>query len=152
MSCTAEYVPQLRSLGFRVTSQRLAILHVLLASGAHLLPGQVYERARRAAPGLSQPTVYRTLDFLAQHGMVQPALNAEKHVVYQISRHGHHHLLCSSCGANIEVEHEMVDEFYRTLEARTGYRLTASHLTLFGLCRACRKRTTQETTDALLGS
>jgi Fe2+ or Zn2+ uptake regulation protein len=150
MSCTAEYIPQLRSLGFRVTTQRLAILHVLLDSGAHLLPTQVYERARRKTKGLSQPTVYRTLDFLAQNGIVQPALNAQKHVVYQISRHGHHHLLCSSCGRSVEVEHELVDDFYRTLEIRTGYRLTASHLTLFGLCPACRDLNLGEAGNAAL--
>lgn len=150
MSCTAEYVPHLRSLGFRVTTQRLAILHVLVDSGAHLLPTQVYDRARRKARGLSQPTVYRTLDFLAQHGIVQPALNAQKHVVYQISRHGHHHLLCSSCGGSMEVEHELVDDFYRTLETRSGYRLTASHLTLFGLCPACRDLNLGEVGNAAL--
>lgn len=140
MSCTAEYVPQLRSLGFRVTAQRLAILHVLLDSGAHLLPNQIYERARRKATGLSQPTVYRTLNFLTQHGMVQPSMNARKHMVYQISRHGHHHLLCSSCGSSMEVEHETTYEFYRKLEVRSGYRLTASHQTFFGLCPACQAR------------
>lgn len=150
MSCTAEYVPQLRSLGFRVTAQRLAILHVLLDSGAHLLPTQIYERARRKARGLSQPTVYRTLDFLAQHGIVQPALNAQKHVAYQISRHGHHHLLCTSCGRSLEVGHELVNEFCRTLETRSGYRLTASHLTLFGLCPACRDLKRGEAGNAAL--
>lgn len=150
MSCTAEYVPRLRALGFRVTTQRLAILHVLLDSGAHLLPAQIFERARRKADGLSQPTVYRTLDFLAQHGIVQPALNAEKHLVYQISRHGHHHLLCSSCGRSIEVEHDLAFEFYRKLEIRSGYQLMASHLTLFGLCPACRDLTRGETGNAAL--
>jgi Fe2+ or Zn2+ uptake regulation protein len=150
MACAAEYVPQLRSLGFRVTAQRLAILHVLLESGAHLLPAEVYARARRKARGLSQPTVYRTLDFLAQHGIAQPALNAQKHVVYQISRHGHHHLLCNSCGRSMEVEHALVDEFYRTLESRSGYRLTASHLTLFGLCPTCRDLKHREAGNAVL--
>lgn len=152
MSCAAGYVPQLRSLGFRVTSQRLAILHVLLNSGAHLLPSQVYERARRKARGLSPPTVYRTLNFLARYGFVQPALNAQKHVVYQISPHGHHHLLCTSCGRSIEVEHELVDEFYRTLESRSGYSLTASHLTFFGLCRACRHLEPREIRNASLNT
>lgn len=152
MSCASEYAPQLRSLGFRVTAQRLAILHVLLDSGAHLLPTEIFRRARRRARGLSQPTVYRTLDFLAQHGIVQPALNAQKHVVYQISRHVHHHLLCSSCGRNMEVEHEWVHEIFRTLEIRSGYRLTAGHLTLFGLCPACRELTLREPGDVVLSA
>ena len=140
MSCSSEYGPHLRSLGFRVTSQRMAILHVLLQSGLHLSPAQVFQRARRRTPGLAQPTVYRTLDFLAQKGMVQAALNTQKHVVYQIARHEHHHLVCSSCGNGVEVEHNLVHDLYRQLESRSGYRFTASHLTLFGLCPACQGR------------
>ncbi|MFH1185207.1 MAG: Fur family transcriptional regulator [Chloroflexota bacterium] len=140
MSCSSEYAPQLRSLGFRVTSQRMAILHVLLQSGSHLSPAQIFQRARRRTPGLAPPTVYRTLEFLAQTGVVQAALDAQKHVVYQIARREHHHLLCSSCGSGVEVEHNLVHDLYRQLETRSGYRFTASHLTLFGLCPACQGR------------
>ncbi|MBL8101167.1 MAG: transcriptional repressor, partial [Anaerolineales bacterium] len=43
MSCAEEYAPQLRARGYRMTSQRLAILHVLHHSGKHLTPAQVYE-------------------------------------------------------------------------------------------------------------
>lgn len=140
MTCSIDYAPQLRSLGFRVTAQRMAILHVLLQSGSHLSPAEIYRKARRGARGLAQPTVYRTLEFLAQNGMVQPALNAQKHLVYQIARHGHHHLICGSCGNSVEVRHDQVHDMYRQLETESGYHLLASHLTLFGLCPACQEK------------
>jgi Fe2+ or Zn2+ uptake regulation protein len=138
MTCSSEYVPQLRSLGFRVTSQRLAILHVLRQSRRHLSPAQIYRRARRDSRGLAEPTVYRTLEFLARIGVVQPALNAQRHLVYQIARHEHHHLICTSCGNSVEVEHDVLHDVYRQLESRSHYRLTDGHLTLFGLCPACQ--------------
>jgi Fe2+ or Zn2+ uptake regulation protein len=138
MSCSIDYAPQLRSLGFRVTPQRLAILHVLLESGLHLSPAQVFQRARRSARGLTQPTVYRTLEFLAKNGLVQPALNAQRHLVYQIARHEHHHLVCSQCGASLEIEHHAINNLYQSLQKRSGYSLTESHLTLFGVCPKCR--------------
>ncbi|HET6846093.1 MAG TPA: Fur family transcriptional regulator [Anaerolineales bacterium] len=137
MSCSTDYAPRLRSLGFRVTPQRMAILHVLRKSGSHLSPSQVFAKARLHARGITQPTVYRTLDFLARIGIAQPALDAQKHLVYQIAAHEHHHLICSRCGADVEIEHELVDGLYRDLQARSGYRLTDSHLTLFGVCPAC---------------
>jgi Fe2+ or Zn2+ uptake regulation protein len=138
MSCSSDYAPRLRSLGFRVTPQRLAILHVLLESGSHLSPAQVFQRARRSSRGLTQPTVYRTLEFLARNGFAQPALDAQKHLVYQIAEHAHHHLICGQCGAGIEIDHDPVDQLYRALQRRSGYRLTDSHLTLFGVCPNCR--------------
>jgi Fur family ferric uptake transcriptional regulator len=71
--------------------------------------------------------------------MVQPALNARKHLVYQIAQREHHHLICTSCSKSLEVEHYTVQSLYRQLETRSGYRLAAGHLTLFGLCPACQK-------------
>ena len=66
MSCTSEYASQLRARGFRMTSQRLAILHVLRHAGTHLSPGEIYQQAKHDYPGLTEPTVYRTLEFLSE--------------------------------------------------------------------------------------
>ena len=51
-----------------MTSQRLAILHVLRHAGTHLSPAEVYRLAKQEFPGLTEPTVYRTLEFLAENG------------------------------------------------------------------------------------
>jgi len=64
MTCGSEYAPELRARGFRMTPQRMAILHVLHHSGMHLSPTEIYKKARRDAPSLTEPTVYRTLEFL----------------------------------------------------------------------------------------
>ena len=66
MSCASEYAPQLRARGFRMTSQRMAILHVLRNAGTHLSPTEVHKQARRDLPGITESTVYRTLEFLAE--------------------------------------------------------------------------------------
>jgi Fur family transcriptional regulator, ferric uptake regulator len=139
MTCTQELSESLRALGFRMTPQRHAILHVLKASGKHLSPAQVFEQARRNVPGITEATVYRTLEFLAENGMAQPALNGGRHQVYEISGHDHHHLICSACGKSVEVEHHQIQKLYRQLEARSGFQLTSSHLTFFGLCPACHR-------------
>ena len=70
MTCASIYTPQLRARGFRMTPQRMAILHVLHHAGTHLSPGEIYAKARRELSGLTEPTVYRTLDFLVENGLV----------------------------------------------------------------------------------
>ncbi|MBI2331243.1 MAG: transcriptional repressor [Chloroflexi bacterium] len=122
MSCADEYAPQLRARGYRMTSQRLAILHVLHHNGGHLSPVEVYEQARTELPSLTETTVYRTLEFLAGNGLVRPALTGSGH-----------------CGNEMEVEHELLKSMYETLEVESGYKLTDSHLTFFGLCPNCQK-------------
>ena len=138
MSCAADYVPQLRARGYRMTPQRMTILHVLHHSGEHLSPTDVYEQAREELPGITETTVYRTLEFLAENGLVRPAHMGSGHLVYEIARHEHHHLVCRNCGNTMEVEHSLFKSMYHKLETESGYKLTDSHLTFLGLCPDCQ--------------
>ena len=139
MSCRNDYSPQLRARGYRMTPQRLAILHVLHHSAKHLSPTEVYEQASAELPGLTETTVYRTLEFLSENGLVRPAHMGNGHLVYEITGHDHHHLKCRTCGSEMEVEHELLTPLYHQLETVSGYRLTDSHLTFFGICSNCQK-------------
>lgn len=138
MTCAEEYTPQLRARGYRMTPQRLAILHILHHNGGHLSPVEVFDAARRELPGLTEATVYRTLEFLTKNHLARPALNGNGHIAYEIARNEHHHLICRRCGNEMEVEHDILKSMYARLESESGYRLTDSHLTFFGLCPDCR--------------
>ena len=138
MSCASEYAPQLRARGFRMTPQRMAILHVLRQEGTHLSPAAVYKKARVQLPGLTEPTVYRTLEFLADIALVRPSYSSTGHLTYEIAGNDHHHIVCRICGAEIEVEHTLLESLYRILETTSGYRSINSHVTFFGVCPKCQ--------------
>jgi len=140
MSCAAEYAPQLRSRGYRMTPQRMAILHVLRHEGSHLSPAEVYQKARKELPGLTEPTVYRTLEFLADNALVRPSYSSSGHLTYEIAGIDHHHIVCRICGGEIEVEHAMLESLYRLLETTSGYRSIDSHVTFFGVCPKCQSK------------
>ena len=137
MSCTTDYSSQLRARGFRMTPQRIAILHVLHHAGTHLSPAEIYKRARRELPGITEPTVYRTLEFLTANGLVRPSQSGSGHFTYQIAREDHHHIVCRICGSDVEVEHSLFESLYRKLEQASGYRNIYSHLTFLGMCPNC---------------
>src|SRR5215510_2202605 len=101
MSCSTEYTPQIRARGFRITSQRLAILHVLHHAGTHLSPTEVYKQAKKDHPGLTEPTVYRTLEFLAENGLIHTAHSHTGRHTYQIASDDHHHVVCRVCGSEV---------------------------------------------------
>jgi Fe2+ or Zn2+ uptake regulation protein len=140
MSCGSIYAPQLRALGFRMTPQRMAILHVLHQSDRHLSPAQVFEQARQAMPGMTETTVYRTLEFLTKNDLVMPAHLGNGHLLYEIAGHEHHHLICRGCGKTVEVDHKLLQSLYQRLEDISGYRLNTSHLTFVGLCPDCKNK------------
>jgi Fur family ferric uptake transcriptional regulator len=124
-----------------MTPQRLAILHVLHHAGTHLSPAEIFASAKQDFPRLTEPTVYRTLEFLTANGLARPARTGRGHghLVYEIAQHDHHHLVCRSCGAEMEVQHQLLENLYRELESSSGYRLTDSHITFMGLCPHCQK-------------
>jgi Fe2+ or Zn2+ uptake regulation protein len=138
MTCSIEFAPELRARGYRMTPQRHAILHVLCHSGKHLSPSDVYRQAHKELPNLTETTVYRTLEFLAENGLALPAQIGNGHLVYEIAGHNHHHLICRNCGASVEVDHAPLKRLYRQLESPTGYKLDSSHVTFFGLCSDCQ--------------
>lgn len=139
MTCGNQYTPKLRARGFRMTPQRLAILHVLHHSGGHLSPGEVYRQATRDVPGLTEATVYRTLEFLAENGLARSAHMGSGHFVYEIARSDHHHLVCRKCGAEVQIEHTPLEQVYAELESSSGFRFIDNHVTFFGLCPECQK-------------
>jgi Fur family ferric uptake transcriptional regulator len=138
MTCASEYASQLRARGFRMTSQRLAILHALRHAGTHLSPREVYRQAKQELPGLTEPTVYRTLEFLAENGLARPLQTGNGHLMYEIAGNDHHHMVCRLCGDEIEVEHALLKRLYHKLESASGYVRIDSHMTFFGVCPQCQ--------------
>jgi Fur family transcriptional regulator, ferric uptake regulator len=139
MTCSpAHLAQQIRDKGFRLTPQRMAIMDVLYAAGGHLSATEIYARVHVSAPGLTEPTVYRTLEFLSENGFALSAHVGGGKLVYQVAGHDHHHVICRECGVEMEVPHAQLEALYQHIEQSTGYRLTTSHLTFFGLCPGCQ--------------
>ena len=122
-----------------MTPQRMAILHVLHHESTHLSPTDVFARAKEALPGLTEATVYRTLEFLAENGLARPARMGSGHLVYEIAKQDHHHLICRKCGAELQIEHALLEKLYAELESSSGFQFIDSHVTFFGLCPECQK-------------
>ena len=140
MSCSSLYATELRARGYRMTPQRMSILHILHHSGKHLSPNEIYRKAIEELPGLTEPTVYRTLEFLAENELVHISHSVSGHLTYQIVGESHDHIVCRSCGSEIEVEHRMLENLYRKLESSTGYVRINSHVTFFGMCPKCQRK------------
>jgi Fur family ferric uptake transcriptional regulator len=138
MTCGSYLIDKLHKRGFRMTPQRMAILHTLRHSGGHLSATEVFERTRLDQPGLTETTVYRTLEFLADKGYALAAHVGGGKLVYELTEENHHHLICKECGKTVAVEFAALAGLYEQLNASTGYKLDSSHVTLFGSCPDCQ--------------
>lgn len=134
-----ENMDSLRKQGHRLTPQRLAILQILEENGGHLSPADIFARAAHRMPGVTEATVYRTLDFLSRHGLALVAHIGNGHLVYEAAGHNHHHLICRACGGTIEIEHHLLETLYQTFHEKTGFQVDCCHVTFFGLCPGCQE-------------
>jgi len=139
MSCGERLTSELRQAGYRVTAQRAVILESIAHAGDHRSAQQVYDDARRRLPGLNPATVYRTLETLHSAGLVDLYANGGQALRFSLrdAEHPHAHLVCRSCGRELELDPSLVKSFSWTVERRTGFQIDAHHLTLGGVCNRC---------------
>jgi Fe2+ or Zn2+ uptake regulation protein len=127
----------LREQGYRLTPQRLAILEVLKTSTGHLTPAEIYQQVAEQMPGMTEATVYRTLNFLAGQNLILVAHLGKGQLVYEYAENDHHHLICTQCGDMQEIGHEQLEELYKKFSQSTGYQIHSIHTTFFGYCPEC---------------
>ena len=93
----------LRAHGLRVTPQRLAVYTALRALGRHATAEDVLERVHGTVPGVSLPTVYAGLELLADLGLAS-RVHAGRAIRYDPRADPHHHFVCDTCGAVIDLD------------------------------------------------
>lgn len=139
--CPWDEIPgRLRATGMRWTPQRRNLVGVLQAIEGHVSAAELIERCRAADSTTTPSTVYRTLDILEDLGVVchgHASDGREEYHVLPQAPHGHFY--CDGCRAVLEIRDEVAQEVVRLLEARLGFEIDLSHVTLSGRCRVCRK-------------
>jgi Fe2+ or Zn2+ uptake regulation protein len=135
---------QLHASGYRVTPQRQLILDAICALGGHVTADAVYERVHAITPALNRATVYRTLAFLSEQGILNPRVFEDGHLEYELAGpEPHHHLICRACGAEIQIHHDEVEDFFAHIAEEHEFIIESRHLTLFGTCRPCNEAQTK---------
>lgn len=136
-----ETLQQLAGRGLRITQARRAIVHILLGENGYLEPQRVAELARRQGQPVGLVTVYRTLELLAQLGLVR-RIHAEDgcHAYAAIGEGHRHHIICERCGGVADFEGCDLSELLHRVERETGYSVSEHMLELLGMCPECQRR------------
>src|SRR3954449_5243009 len=129
-------VAALRERGQRVTSQRLIIGRLLRELDRHVTAEEVLRRASEQLPGVSLPTVYATLDLLAELGVAR-RVSVGGPVLYDPRVADHAHLRCRVCGRVEDLEVDV--DTARALRAakRAGFEAEGAELVVEGRCADC---------------
>lgn len=130
-------VRALRERGMRLSAPRRLILKALFAARR---PVSADEIARSAE--LELTSVYRNLEALERHGLVQHVHLGHGAGLYALVGEGEReYLCCERCGAVRVVTPEELGPVKHMVSDLFGYQTRFTHFALVGFCPQCSRRT-----------
>jgi Fur family ferric uptake transcriptional regulator len=133
-------VAALGEAGRRLTGARRAVADAVVKQDGHFTAEDVLEASRTRRRAVGRATVFRSLELLADLGLVERVdlpSGVHAYVTCEPAAH-HHHVVCSRCGRSVEVGELGLSPILGQIETSTGFRIDSHRLELFGLCPDCR--------------
>jgi Fur family ferric uptake transcriptional regulator len=133
---------ELSGHGYKRTTQRAVILDILETAGGHLTAEEVARLVEEGGVPLNRSTVYRTLDTLAEIGVVK-ATRMGRALYYEVNTEGdeeHHHIRCNSCHQMVHLDAGRVDRLLGRLADEQGFAVADIQVLVRGVCRDCQQR------------
>jgi Fur family ferric uptake transcriptional regulator len=123
----------------RSTRQRAAIAAALRRAAGFRSAQDLHGELRQDGDKVGLTTVYRTLQALADAGEVDMLRTADGETVYRrcASDEHHHHLVCRSCAATVEIDGPEVERWAAGVAEGHGFTDVSHTVEVFGLCAAC---------------
>lgn len=129
---------KVRASGGRMTVQRRLVLEALERARHHTTAEEIAARIRRQHPQIDPSTVYRNLEALEALGYVTHTHFEDRLTRWHLAsaqRHGH--LVCRSCGAELEIPMSLLEPLAKRLRLEHGFEADLAHSAVVGICRAC---------------
>jgi Fur family peroxide stress response transcriptional regulator len=132
-----QLLTKLRSKGYKVTPQRLAICKLILSSRDHPSAEQLHQEVKKTHPTISLATVYITLDLLKKLGLVQELGFSDRSSRYDPNNSPHINVICPKCGKIYDYESAEVTKMLSQIVAEADLTPIRQRLDLYVLCYKC---------------
>ena len=123
-----------------LTKQRQTVLRVIRDSDKHLTANEVFDAARRLLPGISFATVYNSLNYLKNQGLIGEIKFGTNANLYDRRLTRHDHALCNKCGKLVDLELTIPKKLLEEAASRSKFKPETIELTLRGLCPECSEQ------------
>ena len=130
---------RLRSHGYRMTPQRVAVVRALVESVEHPSAEDLYEQLLPQYPTMSPATVYKTVGLLKELGEVAEL------VAQHDGRHfegrnpaPHPHIICVKCGRIVDLELGEMGALIERVASSSGFAEVSNRLEFWGVCERCQ--------------
>src|SRR5262245_66371602 len=132
-----EVETMVESRGLKMTPQRRAIVEFLQSATNHPTSEEVLNAVNEKFPMTSRATVYNTINWLKEAGMLQEVFEAGC-VRLDPNFDRHHHFVCRECGRVEDVGFDLIDDIgICALPKRQT--IESFEIVIRGLCAGCQK-------------
>jgi Fur family peroxide stress response transcriptional regulator len=123
----------------KLTRQRDAVLQVIRSREDHPTANEIFQAARQHLPTISYATVYNSLRFLKEAGLVHEIKFGDGASRYDRETDRHDHAICNDCGKLVDFDLPQAADLMQAAARKSKFQPASVHLTLRGTCPDCRK-------------
>ncbi len=127
-----------QAYGLKMTPQRRAIVEYLETAHDHPTAEEVLGAVNRLFPMTSRATVYNTLNWLREAGLVSEVHEGGQ-VRFDPNTSHHHHFICRRCGSVADLEESAIGAIEIHRQLADGQQVDNFTVTLRGLCNSCQQ-------------
>lgn len=128
----------LQRAGLRATRQRRRILDGLGGRRDAVTALGLYDELSHSDEPVGLATVYRTLQALADAGLLDTFDAGGEQAFRRCGDTHHHHVVCERCGLVTEITAEEVESWVSEVASRRRFRVTGHRADVFGVCADCQ--------------
>ena len=136
---------ELTARHIRLTRQRRVVVQVMESAARHMDADEILRLAQQIDSGITRVTVYRTLDLLKRHGLIDELdllhLRGHRHYYESHGPRDHIHVACVGCGKVREVESPLYEDLKKQIASDCGIEISVARTEIGGLCADCRSKT-----------
>lgn len=116
----------------RLTGPRRVILRVLAAATDHPDAEELHRRVAAVEPGINIATVYRTMNILAEHGLIERHSFADGRARYEAGGGEHHdHFVNLDTNEVIEFRCDEIERLQHKIAAEQGFEIVGHRLEIY---------------------
>jgi Fur family ferric uptake transcriptional regulator len=126
--------------GLRRGGARERVIELLAGEPCALSAVEIEERLREQGRPTGRASVYRVLELLAEHGLVERLVVGDGQTRFERAQpdgHHHHHLVCGRCGKLVAFADPGLERAIDSLSARLGVTVEHHDVLLRGACKRC---------------
>ena len=120
-----------------LTKAREVVLRVIRGANEHLTANEVFDDARRTLPSISFATVYNSLRYLREMGLIGEIRFGNGSSRYDRMTQRHDHAICTECGKLVDIEMEIPEAVLKRAAKESRFKPERLEFTLRGLCPDC---------------